>query len=217
MRHVLVQIGVDRREIGERRLVQHLQNLELDLVVGVDARQRIGERLDERRRRQRVRVGFETRQIEQIADTAIESDQLVVGAVLNDPDDIAGDHRLVHRQMIDERQLAHVQLGKIGLGLLVLEALVDALAQTLFELNEQIRAFARKRGPRVSIELALLLRLGRVAARHQHIADLVQHRRERHEQALDRHVAAALENLGLFRRKRAARGSFWRGRVQRDG
>ena len=119
--------------------------------------------------------------------------------------------------MIDERELAHVELGKIGLGLFGLEPLVDTLAQALVELHEQVRALARKRGPRVPIELALLLRLGRITTRHQHVADLVQHRRERHQQALDRHVAAALENLGFFRRKRAARGSFWGGRVQRDG
>ena len=218
MRHVLVQVGVDRREIGERRLIQHFQNLKLDLVFGVDARQRIGERLDKRCRGQRVCVGLETRQIEQVADAAIESDQLVMCAVFNDADDVAGDHRHVHRLIVDERELAHVERGKIGLGLLGLKPLVDALAQALVELHEQIRALARKRGPCVPIELRFLLRLGRVAARHQHVADLVQHRREGREQALDRHVAAALENLGLLRRKRAARDSFWGGRVQaRDG
>ena len=58
------------------------------------------------------------------------------------------------------------------------------------------------------------MRLRRIATRHQHVAELVQHRREQRFEALDRHVAAALENLGFLGRNGTPLGSFGVGRVQ---
>ena len=156
MRQVLVEVGVERREIAERRLVQRLENLELELVVGVDAGECTRERFDERHGRKRIRLRFEARPIEQIGNAAIECNELVVCGVLDHANDVAGDHRLVHPLMVDQRQLADVELGKIGLRGLGIKTLFDTSAQALVEFDEQVRALARQRCARITIELAFL-------------------------------------------------------------
>ena len=125
---MLVQVGVDGHEIMERCLVQHLEDLELQFVLEIDAGKRCRKRLDEGHRRQRIGARFESRLIEKVGDAAIERDQLIVRAVLDDAKDVPRDHRLVHYLMIDERQLAHVKLRKIGFNGLGLEPIVDASA-----------------------------------------------------------------------------------------
>ena len=156
MRQVLVEVGVERREIAERRLVERLENLELELVVGVDPGERGGERFDERHGRKRIRFRFEAGPVEQIGNAAIECNELVVGGVLDHANDVAGDHRLVHRLMVDQRQLADVELGKIGLRALGMKTLFDTSAQALVEFDEQIRALTCKHGARFAVELAFL-------------------------------------------------------------
>ncbi len=54
-----IEIRVDRVDVAERCLVQLLQDRELDALVAFDAVQRLGERLDDRRRRQRIGGGLE--------------------------------------------------------------------------------------------------------------------------------------------------------------
>ena len=56
---VLVQIGVDGVDVAERALVELLQDRELEALVGLDRLQRLAERLDDGRRRQRI--GFVSR------------------------------------------------------------------------------------------------------------------------------------------------------------
>ena len=54
VRQVAIDIAVDRSDIAERRLVQFLQDLELDAVLGLEVAQRIAERADDRRGRERI-------------------------------------------------------------------------------------------------------------------------------------------------------------------
>ena len=54
-----VDVGIDRRDLAERRLVQLLQDLELDASFGLQRAERLGERGDDRRRPERIRGRFE--------------------------------------------------------------------------------------------------------------------------------------------------------------
>ena len=113
---MLVEIGIDGRELGKRSLIHDFEDLELELVLNADAGERSRKRFNERIGRQRIRARFQPRLVEQVGDAAIERNQLVMRFVLDDTNDIAGNHRFVHRLMIDERQLACVELRKIGFG-----------------------------------------------------------------------------------------------------
>jgi hypothetical protein len=115
---VLVEVAVDRRDVAERRLVQLLQDLELDAALGLDLAQRVGERVDDRLGRQRIVERLEVGLVEQVAEPAVEQRELLVAGVLDDARDVAGDHRLVHRRDVDERELGRVDVREVGLGVL---------------------------------------------------------------------------------------------------
>ena len=86
---VLIQFRIDDADVAHRRLVQFLQDLELDAPVGLDGLQRLGKRFDDRRGRKGIGVRAEIRSAQQEAQAAVQRQQFVVGEVLDDPRDVA--------------------------------------------------------------------------------------------------------------------------------
>ena len=165
-----------------------------------------GKRADDRRRSERIRVAGEVRLAEQVADAAVEHRKLVVAQVLDDARDVPLQHRLVHRDGLDQRQLGRVDLREVGLRRRAVgDALVDELAQLALELRHQRRAFALERAARVEEQLLLLADVGLVRAVHQHVPDAIEDLPERRRQARDRHVAAFAQNAREFLRRLAPR------------
>ena len=78
-----VQVSIDGVDVAERTLVELLQDRELDALIALDGVQRLGKRLDDRRRRQGITRGFQLGTAEQVADGAIQFVQLVVNRVLH--------------------------------------------------------------------------------------------------------------------------------------
>ncbi len=206
LHQVLVEVLVDRVQVGQRALVEFLQDLELDPFLALLRLQRIREGGDDALGRERIAVGLQVRPAHQVADAAIERLQLVVAEVLDDARDVAGDHRLVHHLGVDERQVADVDLGEVRLGLLLAgDLLVDALTEPALELRHQRLAFGRQGRAGVQEQLLLVADVGATGAVHQHFADLVQDRRERREQACHREIPAVAEDLrGVARRRPSA-------------
>ncbi len=210
---VLVQFGVDDGDVAHRRLVQLLQDLELDAPVGLHAVQRLGKRVDDRRRRERIRVRAEVRAAEQIAQPAVQCLQFVVREVLDDPRDVADEHRLVHRRRLDEGQVLRIRLGKVDLFVgLARKTVVDRTPQLLFELGHQRRTLAFQRVPGIEKELLLLAHVGLVGAVHQQFADAVHHLRERDREARNREIPAIAQDLRGLARHRAGPGWLGLGR-----
>ncbi len=202
---VTVQVGVDLVDVPQRGLVELLEDRELDALVAGNAVQSIGERLDDRRGRQRIRGGLEVGAPEQVAHRAIELAQLALALVLDHADDIAGEHRLVHRRGVDQRQLLGVDMGEVGLGLdLALHALVDVLAQVSLEIGDELGAVVVEDAAGVEAERLLLADVRPLGARHQQVADAVEHRRKGQQQAMNREVPAIAENSRHFLGHRAA-------------
>ena len=191
-----IDVGVDHAHFTERGRVQFLQDLELDAAVRFQRVERLGERGDDRGGTERIRRAFQHRFADQVADAAIERDELFVAHVLDDPHDVADDHRLVHDVELDEGELRRVGLGEIGAlvgtpGYVIL----DARAQALLELGHQRCAADDQHLPRFEEELLLVTDVGLAGALHQHVAHPVEQRRERQQQAMDRDVAAVGEYL----------------------
>ena len=124
---VLVQVGVDGGDVAHRRLVQLLQDLELDAPVGLD---RSSAPRRTRRRSPRAtsglasvpRSGRPSRKPRPRFSVCSSSWR----EVLDDARDVAGEHRLVHRRGFDQREVRRVRLGEVGLvGRLAGDAVVD--------------------------------------------------------------------------------------------
>ena len=199
-----VQVGIDRVDVAERALVELLQDRELDARVALDRAQRFGKRLDDRRRRQRIARSFKLGTAEQVADGAIELVQLVVTEVLHHADDIAGEYGLVHRRRIDQRKLAGVERGEIGLGLLTLHPPVDQQTQIALELRHEIGALGHEHAARIEAQRLLVADIRFFRTQDQKIADAVEHRGEGKQQAMDREIPAIAEDLRRLPRQRVA-------------
>ncbi len=218
LREALVEVGVDRADVGNPDLVHLLQHLQLDARVGLDLAQRVRERVDDRRRRERVAVGLEIGTLHQVADAAVQERQFLVAGVLDHPLQVAGDHRLVHRRGLDERQVGKVGLRKVGLVALVLagQPLVDAAAHALLEVRQQRRPLRPHDVAGVHEQLLLLADVGAARAVHQHVADLVENGRERTLHALHGQVPALVQDPVRFTRGRAAGSGGRGGRVHAE-
>jgi hypothetical protein len=191
-----VDVGVDGRELAERRLVQLLQDLELRASFGLHRAERLGKRGDDRRWPERIGGRFEMRLAEQVTDPAIERQQFFMADVLDDADDVADQHRLVHRVEVDQCELRRVDLGEIGLLVGAAgHALLDLRAQPLLELGHHGRAIAQQYLPRLEEHLLLGACIGLARPIHQHVADAVEQRRERKQQTVDGDVAAVAEDF----------------------
>jgi hypothetical protein len=206
---VRVDVGVDGGNPAQRRLVQILHDLELDLAFGLQRLHRMRERIDDRGRRQRIGVGRQVGLAQQMAHAPVEHQQLVVAGVLHHARDVAVEDRLIHRGGVDQCQVARVGLGELfGNGRLAGDPVVDQRAQLLFELGHQRGPFAPERAARIEIELLLIAHIRAAGAIHQHIPDLVEDLRERRGQPRDRQVPAVVEDLGNFARGLAAAGGL---------
>jgi hypothetical protein len=196
VRQMAIDVGVDRPQFAERRLVQLLQDLELRAAFGLQRAERLGKRHDDRRGPEGVIGPFELRLAEQVADAAIERDELLVADVLDDADDVADEHRLVDGVEIDQRELRRVDLREVRLlGRAAGHAVLDVRAQPLLEFRHQRRAVADERLPRFEEHLLLGTRIGLARALDQHVAYAVEQRREREQQPLDGDVAAVGEDF----------------------
>ena len=193
---MLVEIGVDRVDLGERCVIELLQDHVLDPVLHLDRLQRVGKRGDDRRRREGVEVGFEIGLPEQVADPPIQELQLVVAEVFDHARDIARDDRFVHRIRVDQRQLVGVERGKVGLRHdLTGDAVIDLGAQPPFETGHQRRARLLQRVAGFETDDLLFAHVGAACPIHQHFADALQRRVERQQQTMDRDIPAIAENL----------------------
>jgi hypothetical protein len=118
-------------------------------------------------------------------------------------------HRLVHRQRLDQRQVGGVDLGKIGLRLRFAgDAIVDELAQLPLELRHQHRPFALERFAGVEEQLLLLADVGLAGAVHQQVSDAVEDLRERRGQPSDREIPALVQDPRDFPRRLTLRGDL---------
>ena len=193
---VAVEICVDGVDVAERALIKLLQDRVLDPLVALDRAQRFGECFDNRRRRQWVGGHFHPGTTEQIADGAVEFDELVVAQVLDHPHDISQDDRLVHRQRIDQRELARVDRGEVRLlDRVAPHAGLDMRAQLLLELGHQVGALGPEHFARVEEKQLIVADVGVARPRHQVVADVIEHRRKGQQQAMDREIPTIVENL----------------------
>ena len=148
-----VQIRVDGIDVPERALIELLQDRVLDPLVALDRAQRLGEGVHDRRGRERIGRGLHLRTPEQIANRPVELEQLVVAQVLDHTDDVSRHDRLVHRDGVDQRELACIEGGEVGfLDRIALDARVDLQAQLLFEFSHQARTFGPEHLARVEVE-----------------------------------------------------------------
>ncbi len=191
-----VDVRVDRGNLAERRLVQLLQDLELDARLGSQRAERFGERRDDRRRSERVRLALEDRLAEQMADAAVQRDQLLVADVLDDAHDVADQHGLVDRAEVDQRELRRVDLREIELHVGAAgNVVLDVRPQTLLELGHQAGAVDDQHLARLEKLLLLLAQVGLPGALHQHVAHAIEQRREREQEPVDRDVPAIGEDF----------------------
>ena len=115
VRQMAVDVGIDRRDLAERRLVQLLQDLELGASFGLQRAERLGKRGDDRRWPERIRGRFEMRLAEQVTDAAIERQSSswqtfsTTRTMLPTSTDSSIDVE------VDQRELRRVDLGEIGL------------------------------------------------------------------------------------------------------
>lgn len=115
--------------------------------------------------------------------------------VLDHPRDVAGEHRLVHRLRLDEREIRGIDLAKLDLGLAAPgDAIVDEFAQLPLELGQERRALALERAARIEEELLLVTHIGPAGTIHELVAHVIENLRKRRAQARHRHVAALVED-----------------------
>ena len=93
-----------------------------------------------------------------------------------------------------------------------LDALVDELAQVAFEVGHQVGALAGQRLARIEKNRLILAHVRALGARHQQVADAVEHRRERQQQTMDREIPAIAEYPGHVSGHRAPGGPVAGGR-----
>ena len=208
-----VDVRVDRGDVAERCLVELLQDRQLDATVALDSVQRFGKRGDDRRRRQRIRGGFQVGLAHQKADAAVELTQFLVAGVLDHAHDVARQHRLVHRLGVDQRQFPRIDGREVGLDQpFSADALVDELAEVAFEVGHQVGALAGQCLACIEKNRLILAHVRALGARHQKVSDAVEHRRERQLQTMDREVPAIAEYPGHVSGHRAPGGPVAGGR-----
>ncbi len=213
---VLVEIGVDAVDIGERRLVHLLQDRVLDPLFGLERIERFGEGIDDGGRRQGILGRLEIGIAEQVADAAIERLQLVVARVLDDARDVAGDDRLVHARRVDQRQLVDVDLrfGVFGLvGDLAGDAVVHPRAHPPLEFAHQRRPLRLQSRARIHIDLLLVAHVGPACPVHQHVRHLVHQRREGEQHPVNGEIPAVRQDLRHLARHGPPGGRFGGGGV----
>ena len=211
---VLVEVGVDAVDLGQRRPIELLQDRELGAGLGLDRLQRFGERFDDRGRRERIAIGLEIGLIEQVPDAAIEELDFLVAKIFDHAGDVPGDHRLVHCVRVDERELVGLELRELGLrGDLPGNAVVDVRAEAPFELLEKTRLALLQGIARSEASHLVFPHVGPARAIHEHLADAIEHPREGGDQAMNRDVPAIGENLRHIPGNRLPGRRFGRCRV----
>jgi hypothetical protein len=211
---VLVEIGVDAVDLGERRPVQLLQDRELGCGIGLQRLQRFGERLDDRGRREGIAIGLEVGLAHEMADPAIQELQLLVAQVLDHAGDVADDHRLVHRVGVDERQLVGLELRELRLLRdLARQGVVDAGAHQPLEFAEEAGFALLQRVARLEAHHLLFADVGAAGAVHQHLSDPIEHRAEGRDEAVNGDIPAIAEDPHAIARNRLSGGRFGRCRV----
>jgi hypothetical protein len=182
-RQVLVEVGINVGDLAQLRLVQVLHDLELDFPIGLQRLDGFRKCADDRGRPKRIALGAHVGFAQQITNAPIQNEQLVVTEILDDPRDVASQHRFIHRQRLDQLQVGCVDLGKIGLGCgFAGDAIIDERAQLPLELRHQHRPFKLQCFAGVEEQLLLLADIGLARAIHQQIADPVENLRERGRQ-----------------------------------
>ncbi len=175
--------------------------------------QRVGKRLDDGRRRKRIRRRFQIRPAEQVADRAVEIPQFAFTLILDDAHNVSGQHRLVHRGGIDQREFLRVDAGEIGLDhFLAVHAIVDEGTQVALEIRDQAGTFVGEDTAGVETKRLLFAHIGTLRARHEQIAHAIEHRRKGHQQTMNGQIPAIAENPGHFLGYRTANYPFTRGR-----
>ncbi len=218
-----IDVGVDRADFAERRLVQLLEDLELDARLRLEAIHGLGERADDRRGRQRVGRGVEIGALHQVPDPPVQRNQLFMTVILDDAHDVADQHRFVERVEVDQRELRRVHLGEIRfLVCLAGDAVLDMRAQALLEIGHQGGAVDLERLPRLEKQLLLVAHVGFTGALHQHVAYAIEQGGEGKQQPVNGEVAAVGEDFrqlpgdGAARRRNVGR-HVWRHGLKRRG
>jgi hypothetical protein len=133
--------------------------------------------------------------------------------IFDDTDDIAGQHRLVHRRGLDQCQLLCVDRGEIRLRRnLAVQAFVDELAQVALEIRDQLGAFFGEHVAGIQAKRLLFTDIGTLGAGHEQVADAIEHRRKRQQQSMDGEIPAIAENSRHILGQRTADCPFARGR-----
>ena len=206
---VLVEVGINAAEVGERSLIDLLQDRELDPVLAFDRVEGPRERFDDRGRSQRILGRLEVRPPEQLTDPSIERLQLVEAVILDDARDVAGDDRFVHCRGVDQRELGDVDFRKVGLvGGLPRDAVVDPRAHAPLEFAHQRRSLQLQHVARAVVDLLLVAHVGPGRAVHQHVGNLVDQCRERKQHAMNGEIPAVRQNLRHLARYRPMSGRF---------
>ena len=196
VRQVPIDVGVDGGDLAERRLVQLLQDLEARSIFRLQRAERLGERADDRRRPERVRVRFELRLAEQMADAAVERDELFVADVLDDAHDVADEHGLVDGVEVDQCELRRVDLREIGFSSARPEARSSMCVRSRFSNSAITAARSVISACRASRNSCCSARTSDLpGALHQHVAHAVEQRGERKQEPVDRQVAAIGEDF----------------------
>ena len=202
---VPVEVRIDRVEVAERALVQLLQDRELDPLFDLD-----------------------------VCNAAANASTIAAGAsglpsvsssgwpsrwpmlrlricssswqnLLDDARDVARHHRLVHRRVSTSASLDASTLESRPSSRPCRRcARRPARAAAARTRPSALARSVLQRGARVEVERLLLAHVGAAGALDQHVADAVEHRRERQHQTMDGEVAAVAQNLRELARQRAA-------------